>query len=138
MTSKWESLRPVWWVSLNRLSSILNNFTHILTHFFTHMYIKNIQTTLLKLLYWTDPKDANFIYHFFFFLRTQIQRMSGVDYEKYKHFPAVFGKYCIVWVVHRWLRLVWYMCLKIKNCYLKSFVEIRVSEKVCKNMWNVV
>ena len=25
---------------------------------------------------------------------------------------------------------VWYMCLKTENCYLKIFVEIRVSEKV--------
>ena len=25
---------------------------------------------------------------------------------------------------------VWYMCLKTENCYLKTFVEIRVSEKV--------
>ena len=28
---------------------------------------------------------------------------------------------------------VWYMCLKIENCYLKTFVEIRVGEKVCGN-----
>ena len=25
---------------------------------------------------------------------------------------------------------VWYMCLKTENCYLKTFVEIRVGEKV--------
>ena len=25
---------------------------------------------------------------------------------------------------------VWYMCLKIENCYLKIFIEIRVDEKV--------
>ena len=28
---------------------------------------------------------------------------------------------------------VWYMCLKTENCCLKSFVEIRVGEKVCEN-----
>ena len=28
---------------------------------------------------------------------------------------------------------VWYMCLKIKNYYLKIFVEIRVGEKVYRN-----
>ena len=28
------------------------------------------------------------------------------------------------------LGAVWYMCLKTENCYLKIFVEIRVSEKV--------
>ena len=27
--------------------------------------------------------------------------------------------------------LVWYMCLKTENYYLKTFVKIRVSEKVC-------
>ena len=26
--------------------------------------------------------------------------------------------------------LVWYMCLKTENCCLKTFVEIRVGEKV--------
>ena len=28
---------------------------------------------------------------------------------------------------------VWYMCLKTENCCLKTFVEIRVGEKVCGN-----
>ena len=28
---------------------------------------------------------------------------------------------------------VWYMCLKTENCYLKTFVKIRVSEKMCRN-----
>ena len=28
---------------------------------------------------------------------------------------------------------VWYMCLKIENCCLKIFVEIRVGKKVCGN-----
>ena len=32
----------------------------------------------------------------------------------------------------------WYMCLKIENCCLKIFVEIRVGEKVHWNAWNVV
>ena len=31
---------------------------------------------------------------------------------------------------HRFIRLVWYMCLKTENCYLKIFIEVRVSEKV--------
>ena len=26
---------------------------------------------------------------------------------------------------------VWFACLKIENCCLKTFVEIRVGEKVC-------
>ena len=26
---------------------------------------------------------------------------------------------------------VWYMCLKTENCYLKTFMEIPVGEKVC-------
>ena len=30
------------------------------------------------------------------------------------------------------------MCLKIENCYLKIFVEIRVDEKMGGNAWNVV
>ena len=30
------------------------------------------------------------------------------------------------------------MYLKIENCCLKTWVEIRVSEKVCENTYNVV
>ena len=33
----------------------------------------------------------------------------------------------------KYLLSVWYMCLKTENCCLKTFVEIRVSEKVCEN-----
>ena len=33
-------------------------------------------------------------------------------------------------VVYRLLGSVWYMCLKTKNCCLKTFVEIRVGKKV--------
>ena len=33
---------------------------------------------------------------------------------------------------------VWYMCLKTENCCLKTFVKIRVREKVCRNTCNVV
>ena len=29
--------------------------------------------------------------------------------------------------------LVWYMCLKTENYYLKIFIEIRMGEEVCKN-----
>ena len=36
------------------------------------------------------------------------------------------------------LGAVWYMCLKTENCCLKTFVEIRVGEKVYENAWNVV
>ena len=41
----------VWLVSSNFSFHILNNITHIFTHFLTYTYIKNTQTTLLKLLY---------------------------------------------------------------------------------------
>ena len=30
--------------------------------------------------------------------------------------------------------LIWYMCLKTENCYLKTFVKIRVSKKLHKNI----
>ena len=36
---------------------MLNNITHIFTHSFTHMYIKNTQTTLHKLTHQTNPKN---------------------------------------------------------------------------------
>ena len=39
------------WVQIH----ILNNITHISTHFFTHTYFKNLQT-IFKLLYQTSPK----------------------------------------------------------------------------------
>ena len=41
----------VWQVCSNTHFHILNNITHIFIYFFTHTYIKNTQTTLLKLLY---------------------------------------------------------------------------------------
>ena len=41
----------VWWASSNTYFHILNNLTHISTHFFIHTYIKNIQTILFKLFY---------------------------------------------------------------------------------------
>ena len=28
------------------------------------------------------------------------------------------------------VRPVWYMCLKIENCYLKTFIKIRMVDKV--------
>ena len=31
------------------------------------------------------------------------------------------------------LRSVWYICLKTENYYLKTFVKIRMGEKVCRN-----
>ena len=33
-------------------------------------------------------------------------------------------------ILYRNLGPVWYVCLKTENCCLKTFVEIRVSEKV--------
>ena len=33
---------------------------------------------------------------------------------------------------------VWYMHLKIENCYLKTCVKIRVDEKVCGSTYNIV
>ena len=48
--------RPIWQPISSNFLSILN----ILTHFFTHAYIKNIQTTLFKILYQT-PRD--FLFH---------------------------------------------------------------------------
>ena len=46
----------VWKDISSNLLSILNTITYIFTHFFIHTYIKNTQTTLLKLLYQTTPK----------------------------------------------------------------------------------
>ena len=36
------------------------------------------------------------------------------------------------------LRPVWYMCLKIENCCLKTFLKIHVDEKMCENTYNIV
>ena len=54
----------VWLVSSNFSFHILNNITHISTHFFTYTYIKNIQTTLLKLLYQTALCFYKFLFLF--------------------------------------------------------------------------
>ena len=36
-----------------------------------------------------------------------------------------------IWVLPKQYGPVWYVCLKTKNCCLKTFIEIRVGEKVC-------
>ena len=36
--------------------------------------------------------------------------------------------------LYKYFGPVWYMCLKIENCCLQTFVKIRVIEKVCENM----
>ena len=46
-------------MSLNSHFHILNNITHISTHFFTHTYFKKFQTTIFKLLYQTPPNLSN-------------------------------------------------------------------------------
>ena len=46
----WEH---VWQSYSNTKLHILNNIIHIFTHIFTYSYIKNTQTTLLKLTYQT-------------------------------------------------------------------------------------
>ena len=56
-TRKGPHRGPVWWASSNTHFYILNNFIHILTHFFTHIYIKNTQTILLKFLYQMSPES---------------------------------------------------------------------------------
>ena len=33
---------------------------------------------------------------------------------------------------------IWYICLKTENYYLKTFVKIRVGEKIYKNTWNII
>ena len=58
LNSRWvgkKNLGTFWQLISNTFSHILNNFTHISIYFFTYTYIKNIQTTLLKL---TDDTDS--------------------------------------------------------------------------------
>ena len=43
-----------------------------------------------------------------------------------------------IWSLDSCCQPVWYMCLKTKNCCLKTFVEIHVGEKVYGNIRNVV
>ena len=33
---------------------------------------------------------------------------------------------------------IWYICLKTENYYLKTFMKIRVGEKIYKNTWNII
>ena len=36
------------------------------------------------------------------------------------------------------LKGVWYMYLQIENMYLKTCMKIHTSEKMCKNMYNII
>ena len=51
-----KHLGLVWLVSSNQHFHILNNISHISIYLFTHIYIKNTQTTLLKLTNQTGPQ----------------------------------------------------------------------------------
>ena len=80
-----NDLGPVWWVSLNSHFHILNNITHIFTYFFTHMYFKKLQTTILKLLYQTSSQNGPELYLMWnkgishFSLHTNIRFFAGSD-----------------------------------------------------------
>ena len=41
--------------------------------------------------------------------------------------------YIYIYICFSHLGPVWYMCLKIENCCLKTFVEIHVGEKMYEN-----
>ena len=64
-------LGPVWSSISNLHFHILNNISHISTHFFIHTYFKKLQTTFLKLLYQT-PSDLLFSSLFFPFKFTNL------------------------------------------------------------------
>ena len=74
----------------------------------------------------------------------RVSIMRNTTIRKPGDYPKVRG----CWLTHvqtertrvqaKILGPVWYMCLKIENCYLKIFVEIRVSEKMCGHAWNAV
>ena len=49
---------------------------------------------------------------------------------KKRIFKKVFSKSVFLKKLKVCLGLVWYVCLKIENCCLKIFVEIRVGEKM--------
>ena len=55
MCSQHKYYGPIWSSISNSHFQILNNVTHISTHFFTHTYFKKLQTIILKLLYQTPP-----------------------------------------------------------------------------------
>ena len=64
----------------NTLLSILNTLTHISTYFFTHMYIKNTQTILFKLLYQTRPQylQLGFLEFFQYNICIQVEFKSSM------------------------------------------------------------
>ena len=52
---------PIWHHDLNNIFQFLNNITRISTHFFTHTYFQEIQTTLLEQHYQTDSLNLPFL-----------------------------------------------------------------------------
>ena len=87
------------------------------------------------------------LYYFNYFLVLSIMLSTkSFQFQLNKLFPNRLYIYIYIWV--SWLatilspyfcdRSVWYMCLKIENCYLKTFVKIRTGEKVRWNAWNSV
>ena len=83
-----EIQEPVWWVSSNSHFHILNNITHISTHFFTHTYFKKLQTTILKLLYQTPPVKSGKSAHMVQIVKSS--RKNNIKYQKIKDLCSSF------------------------------------------------
>ena len=111
---------PVWWVSLNSHFHILNNITHI----FTHMYFKKLQTTILQLLYQTSSQNGPEFYLmwnkgiFHFSLHTSIRFFAGSNQNgtKFKTLITLLLLYIFFFIFFFWYCGFHFMIDQVIGC----------------------
>ena len=62
-------------------------------------------------------------------MRNHTHKAVGYDIVTRKN--CIKYRLSLYWTSSNYSGSVWYVCLKIENCCLKTFVKIRVGEKVC-------
>ena len=80
-----------------------------------------------------NTRDQLEKHNFAFFSCSVADALLKKKKKKLKH-----RRKCFSTLSNGYLGLVWYMCLKTENCYLKTFVEIGMSKKMCKNTCNFI
>ena len=109
-----KKVRPVWQLILSNLLSISNTLTHISKHFFTHTYIKNTQTTLLKLLYQTPSEIPVYSYYAHDFLPSFTHSSNGpkLDFCTLKSLNNGTD-YSVIIFIYIYIYICMYVCMYV-------------------------
>ena len=95
--------------------------------------LKNIKTIHFSII------SLTIIFFFFFNFVISIKwvNLKSISMENLNFIISIIRD-CFYFIFIFNFRACLYMCLKTENCCLKTFLKIRVGEKVCKNTCNVI